>query len=172
MDYKFKRFYIHRENQKIPNGTSGIFEYMLHHGGVIILAIYNNKIAMIREYRPSIKRYIYELPAGTLEKDEAPSERARKELMEETGLIVDSKNLQFLFKSYPSVGVSNEMQYFYLAFPEKKHAQRLERHEVIKVEFITLDKAIKMIKDNRIVNGPMIQAVLFYKEFIAKNRDK
>ncbi len=172
MDYKFRRFYIHKENQKLPNGTSGVFEYMVHHGGVIILAIYNGKIAMIKEYRTSIKAYTYELPAGTLEKNEKPKERAIKELMQETGLIVNSKNMRFLFKSYPSVGVSNEMQYFYLAFPEKKHAQRLERHEIIKVKFITLDKAIKMIKDNKIVNGPMIQVLLFYKEFIAKNREK
>ncbi|MCL5106181.1 MAG: NUDIX hydrolase [Candidatus Marsarchaeota archaeon] len=168
MDYKFKRFYIRQENEEMPNGSTGMFEYMIHNGGVIILAIYDGKIAMIREYRSSIKKYIYELPAGTLEKNEAPIERARKELMEEAGLVADSKNIRLLFKSYPSIGVSNEMQYFCLAFPEKKQRQRLERHEVIKVEFITLDKAMKMIKDNRIINGPMIQAVLFYNEFISK----
>ncbi|MCL4383746.1 NUDIX hydrolase [Candidatus Marsarchaeota archaeon] len=159
-EYKFKRFDIKVEKVKLPNKTTALMSYMIHNGGVIILAIYEKKIAMIKQYRPSIKKYIFELPAGTLEKNEDPKIRAKKELKEETGLITDK--VKFLFKSYPTPGVSNEMHYFFLAFPNKKQKQELEKHEVIKLEFISFEQIKQMIKNNKIMSGPAIQALLFY----------
>ncbi len=164
--YKFKRFSVKCEKVNLPNKTKALMQFMVHNGGVIILAIYNKKIAVIEEYRPSIKKFILELPAGTLEKNEDPAIRAKKELKEETGLITNKVKL--LFKSHPSPGVSNEMHYFFLAFPNKKEMQELEKHEVIKLKFLDNKKILQMIKTNKIINGPMIQALLFYNQYYLK----
>ena len=68
--------------------------------------------------------------------------------------------------------MSNELQYFCLAFPKTKQAQNLEKHEVIKLEFASLDKLLEMIENNKIINGPMIQALLFYNQFVLQSGQK
>ena len=42
-------------------------------------------IPIVRQYRPARESFTWELPAGTLEKDEHPLDCCRRELLEETG---------------------------------------------------------------------------------------
>jgi ADP-ribose pyrophosphatase len=44
------------------------------------------EIPLIRQYRPAVEQYTWELPAGTLDSGETAEEAARRELLEETGL--------------------------------------------------------------------------------------
>jgi 8-oxo-dGTP pyrophosphatase MutT (NUDIX family) len=43
-------------------------------------------IPIVRQYRPALERFTWELPAGLVDHDEDPIETCRRELMEETGL--------------------------------------------------------------------------------------
>ena len=52
------------------------------------------RVPLVRQYRPIIEKYTWELPAGTLEPNENPRECALRELEEETGY--KSNNLQSL----------------------------------------------------------------------------
>jgi ADP-ribose pyrophosphatase len=42
-------------------------------------------IPIVRQYRPALENFTWELPAGTLDKDEPPADCCRRELLEETG---------------------------------------------------------------------------------------
>lgn len=42
-------------------------------------------IPIVRQYRPALERFTWELPAGLVDKGEAAAETCRRELMEETG---------------------------------------------------------------------------------------
>jgi 8-oxo-dGTP pyrophosphatase MutT (NUDIX family) len=54
---------------------------------VSILALTpDRKIPLVRQYRPAIERFTWELPAGLVDDEEDPAESARRELEEETGL--------------------------------------------------------------------------------------
>jgi 8-oxo-dGTP pyrophosphatase MutT (NUDIX family) len=44
------------------------------------------RIAVVRQYRPAVEEFTYELPAGIVEPGEHPEETCRRELKEETGL--------------------------------------------------------------------------------------
>jgi ADP-ribose pyrophosphatase len=41
---------------------------------------------LVRQYRPAVETFTWELPAGTLDGAETPEEAARREVLEETGL--------------------------------------------------------------------------------------
>ena len=46
------------------------------------------KIPIVRQYRPAIEAFSWELPAGLVDPGESPAEGCRRELLEETGLTV------------------------------------------------------------------------------------
>eukprot|EP01121_Diplochlamys_sp_Union-15-3_P011846 TRINITY_DN3473_c0_g2_i1.p1 TRINITY_DN3473_c0_g2~~TRINITY_DN3473_c0_g2_i1.p1 ORF type:complete len:203 (+),score=45.62 TRINITY_DN3473_c0_g2_i1:87-695(+) len=62
--------------------------------GVDILAIIRTKnkpseVLLVAQYRPPIKGYSLEFPAGLVDKGETPQQAALRELKEETGYIAD-----------------------------------------------------------------------------------
>jgi ADP-ribose pyrophosphatase len=62
-------------------------EIVEHPGAVAIVAVDGDgTIALVRQRREAARKYLVELPAGTLEEGETPLEGARRELEEETGL--------------------------------------------------------------------------------------
>jgi 8-oxo-dGTP pyrophosphatase MutT (NUDIX family) len=51
----------------------------------IVATTPDGKIPIVRQYRPALERFTWELPAGLVDKGEAASDTCRRELMEETG---------------------------------------------------------------------------------------
>ena len=56
--------------------------------GVSIIAFRQDKLLLLKEFRMSVNREIYNLCAGMLEDGEAIEDCIRRELYEETGLLV------------------------------------------------------------------------------------
>ena len=76
---------------------------------VIIHAIHEptGKLVLIRQFRVPVNEYIYELPAGLLEKDESIMECVSRELKEETGLTLNQiRKISPLI--YGTAGMSDE----------------------------------------------------------------
>jgi ADP-ribose pyrophosphatase len=51
----------------------------------IIALTADRRVLIVRQYRPAVDRYTFELPSGIVDPGETPSESARRELLEETG---------------------------------------------------------------------------------------
>lgn len=45
----------------------------------------DQRVLLVRQYRPAVERYTLELPSGLVDAGEAPAETAGRELLEETG---------------------------------------------------------------------------------------
>src|SRR5258705_10756225 len=70
----------------LPNGRRTKFHIVEHPGAVAILPVHaNGDVVLLQQFRPSIGQEIYEIPAGTIEKGEAPLATAKREIIEETG---------------------------------------------------------------------------------------
>ena len=77
---------------------------------VIIYGIYEDKVALIKQYRYAIGGYIYEFPAGLIDSGESIEEAAVREMYEETGLslsLVKSPK-EYSKPFYTSVGMTDE----------------------------------------------------------------
>ena len=65
------------------------------------------RILVSREYRMAMAQWIYNFPAGLIDPGETPEESARRELWEETGLMLLRID-DVLDNSYSAIGFSNE----------------------------------------------------------------
>ena len=62
----------------------------------------DGKIPLVRQFRPCVEEYTWEFPGGTVDEGETPAEAAKREVEEETGLIV--RELIYLGNFHPDTG--------------------------------------------------------------------
>ena len=136
-------------------------EIVLHPGAVVILPIIDKDVILIQNRRPAVDALLWELPAGTLEKEETPLSCAYRELEEETGY--QARQMTPLFESYSTPGFTNEKLYFFLATGLSFVGQNLDAGEEIYVKKIGLQDALLMVFDNTICDLKTQTALLFYK---------
>lgn len=74
---------------------------------IIVTNESEDKILINREFRLAPGEWVYNFPAGLIDKGETPEIAAKRELMEETGLELYEID-DFIGTSYSAVGFSNE----------------------------------------------------------------
>ena len=84
-----------------------------HPDGVVIYSLYGEKrdrVVLIRQYRYTIGRYVYEFPAGLVEPGEEFHSAAVREMREETGLTFTPLTVDPSFERpfYTTVGLTDE----------------------------------------------------------------
>jgi ADP-ribose diphosphatase len=74
----------------------------------------DGKIPIVRQYRPALERFTWELPAGMVDDGESPEACCRRELMEETGLA--ARTVHALGAYAPCTArLSNRIHSFFVA---------------------------------------------------------
>jgi ADP-ribose pyrophosphatase len=97
-----------------PSGESVLRESVVHPGAVAVLPLFSDQsVLLCRQYRAPIDDSLLEVPAGKLKPGESPSDCARRELLEETGL--SAGYLIALASFYTSPGFTNEIMHSFLA---------------------------------------------------------
>lgn len=162
--FKTRYMEFSRKPMRLPNGAMELVNIIREHDFVLIIPFLDSDtVVMIREYRPVVRKWMYQLPAGMLEKGKRPLEGAKAELEEETGYVC--RDLKPLFKSYPSPGTTTKRMHCFVARNLRKTRQRLEKGEVIEVKPMKFDVALSMVRNGKIENGDTIQALLYYDKF-------
>lgn len=166
--FEGKKFDLYVQEYVKDNGQAHKIEVIVHPGSVVILPILSDdKIVMIQNYRRTIGKKLWELPAGTLEMDESPLITASRELIEETGYQANS--IKPLISFYTSPGICTEMMHIFLAQNLTHVGQNLNDNEEIEIETIPLTKTLEMVKNNEIMDGKTIATLLYYSAFIQKS---
>ncbi|AHC50545.1 NUDIX hydrolase [Sulfolobus acidocaldarius SUSAZ] len=158
--YSSKKFDVLIENFNLPNGKQVEKAFVKHRGSVVIAPFLEpNRIILIKQYRPILGKWLYELPAGTIEEGENEDLTARRELEEEIGYV--PLKLFKVLKFYVSPGIATELMHLYIATNLTKSTQKLEEYEVIEPFELSIDEAIKMIDEGKIEDGKTILSLLF-----------
>lgn len=130
-------------------------DVVLHSGAVVILPINaEGQILMLKQYRHAISDFLYELPAGTLEKGEEPLCCAKREIREETGF--SAENMRSLGTLYPAPGFCNELQHGFFATELQNDPLPQDDDEYIEVAPMTYKEVLDKIKRSEILDAKTI----------------
>ena len=154
--FKGRIFTVTVDRVTIPNGRSVTLEMVRHPGSVVLIPVQDDgQVVLIRQYRYALDRWIWELPAGSLDPGEDPAAAAARECEEEIGLVPG--RVEFAGAWYPTPGFCTEvMNYYRLGDLRERRAGETPAHkdedEDIRVHVFTLDEARAMVRRGDIVD--------------------
>ncbi len=106
-------FTISVDRVTYPDGRTVNMEVVRHPGSVVLIPTpAHARVVLVRQYRYVVDKWLWELPAGTLEPNEEPEAAALRECHEEVGRIADRAEHMATF--YPSPGFCDEAMHFFL----------------------------------------------------------
>ena len=83
-------------------GEEPYYSLRLPDYAAVIALTLEQRVVLVRQYRPAVERYTLELPSGIVDPGETPAESARRELLEETGY--EAHELEVLGPMFPDTG--------------------------------------------------------------------
>ena len=165
-----KVFDVYSDEIVEPGGQPHVKDVIRHHGSAVILAVQTKahggkplaepQILLERQYRHATGKYLWEIPAGRLEKNESPLRAAKRELAEETGYR--AKKWSRMVNYYASPGFLGERMQIFLAEDLTPGKDSPDDDEIILHRFFSLSKVVAMIDRNQIEDAKTMLAVLLY----------
>lgn len=112
--YEGRVFSVDVGRQRFPNGTEHEVAIVRHRPSVVVIPVLDDgRIVLIRQFRPSLNRVLWELPAGSIDPEEALEDAAIRECAEETRLV--AARVERLAAHYPAPGFCDELLVFFRA---------------------------------------------------------
>jgi ADP-ribose pyrophosphatase len=142
-------------------------ELLLHPGAVVMIPILpDGRLVLIRQLRVATGKWIWELPAGCLEKGESTARCADRELQEE--IEWKPGRLKKILEFYPTPGISTEKMFLYVADRLKKvKGVARDLDEELKVHSFSVAEVDRMIRRGLIIDGKTILGFLFFQKYLA-----
>lgn len=153
--YRGRIFSVHRDRVALSSGHLVHFEVVRHPGSVVLLPQpAPGQIILIRQYRYTLDRVIWELPAGTLKPAEAPETAAARECEEEIGLV--PKRVERVGAFYPTPGFCDEEMIFLrcldLEAPPHDSKVKKDDDEEIETRMMTIAAARDLLRRGEIID--------------------
>ena len=161
-------FDLIKENVTLDNGITTDMEFVQHPGATAIIPMLNeSRLLLLKQYRHTLREYIWEIPAGTLDPRETALTCAKRELIEETGYSADQ--WLRLAEITPLPGYSDERIHIFLATGLKTAVQNLDQDEVIHVHEVDFGEAMQMIKTGQMQDAKSIAGLFLAFEWMKEN---
>ena len=124
-------------------------EVVRHKGATAILAVDENKNAFfVEQFRYPINSAVFEAPAGKIDPGEVPLDCAKRELLEECGLLAE-KWTDF-GPMFSTPGFCDEVIHLFMAENLCQSTQNLDEDEFLDVIKIPLAKALEKLRKGEI----------------------
>lgn len=157
--YQGKVFDVRRDQVRLPNGAETQLDIVEHEPSVSLLPVDSEgRVWFVRQYRHAAGRDLLELPAGVIDPGESPEECAQRELREEIGMAAG--RLEPIGGFFLAPGYSSEYMYVFLAEDLSPAPLEGDEDEVISVEQIPLDEALRLANQGGIDDAKSLAALL------------
>lgn len=153
--FKGRVFAVEVERRRFPNGQEHEVAIVRHNPSVVIVPIQDDgRVVLIRQYRASIDRMMWEVPAGRVDDGEQPDAAAARECEEEIGLVPGS--IERIRGLYPTPGFCDEELIFYkvrnLRKPAPDSPHKPDADEDIETMAVTIEEARAMVERGEIID--------------------
>ena len=150
-------FAVDVEQVPAPDGSGRTHEMAtIRHAPCVVLipVLDDGRVVLIRQYRHSVKRVLWEFPAGNIEPGETPEAAALRECEEETALA--PRHVERLAGMFPAPGYCDEEMIFFrvtgLHAPAADSTLKPDEDEDITVHPTTVAEARAMLARGDIVD--------------------
>jgi ADP-ribose pyrophosphatase len=157
---------------QFPDGSQGELEMIRHPGAAAVVPFLDDpaspdpRVLLVHQFRHAAEDWIWEVPAGTLARGEAPEVCARRELIEEAG--VEAKKLTRLTTVFTTPGFTDERIHLFLATDLIPMALSHDQDEFITVHEKPWSAVGKMIRTGKIRDAKSLCALLYVHCFVRK----
>ena len=118
-----------------------------------------NLIPIVRQYRPAVETYTWELPAGLQNQGENPEQTCRRELLEETGLEI--KSVRCLGTFFNDTGrLDNKLHAYFAEVSE--HDPNFVPEEGMSLDFVTDEKLKNLVIEGEFKSISHIAVLLLF----------
>ncbi len=153
--YTTRVFAVDVEKVPLPRGGTQDVATVRHRPCVVLIPVLDDgRIVLIQQYRHSVKRVLWELPAGSIDPDEKPEDAALRECEEETKLA--PARVEQLATMFPAPGYCDEKMIFFKATglhePAPDSPHKPDEDEDITVHPTTVAEARRMLARGDIVD--------------------
>ena len=162
--FRARRFDVEEVYQALGNGAFLPRHVIRHPGAVVILPLVDvQHVCLIRTYRVAVDQWLLELPAGTLEPNEAPILTAGRELIEETGFHASKIEHIHTFRMSP--GILDEKMHFFVASQLTMDNPQRELGEQIDNQIMSWSEIDRHLRDGKIEDAKTLVALLWYLRY-------
>ena len=166
LQYKGPLFSVYSDHVLEPGGAESQRDVVRHGGSVVILAVDESRsrrdplVVLERQYRHAAGKYLWELPAGSIDEGEKRLPAAKRELIEETGYR--ARKWTPLTRYYASPGFLAEWMQIYLAEDLTLGDARPEHDERIEIYLVPLSEVLRLVDEGEIQDGKTLIGVQIY----------
>ena len=163
--------HLYVDRVALPDGKTGVREYVRHIGAVAVLPLTENEeVICVRQYRYAHGVVMTEIPAGKLDsRDEDHVEAALRELREETGANCERLTYLGLFRSTPAI--LDEKIDLYLAEGLTFGERDLDDDEFLNTVRVPLADLVEGVMQGRIADGKTQVAILKVNEILRRRKE-
>jgi ADP-ribose pyrophosphatase len=155
MVFEGRIFKVEQDRVQLPSGHTVTMDVVRHPGSVVLLAMpAPHTVILVRQYRYTIDRWIWELPAGSLKPGEDPALAAARECEEEIALV--PRSVRRMRSFYPTPGFCDEEMIFYrctdLTAPAADSTATRDEDEDLEPRPFNVEDARRLVIEGEIVD--------------------